>query len=81
MKFEDIQVSAYSGYRHAERPVGFRRHGKDYAVVEILDRWYGGSREPGSPCLDYFRVRADDGGTYLLRYNGMFDAWALVVDD
>ena len=38
--------------------------------MEILDRWFGEDH-------DYFKVRADDGGVYVLRYNRCEDGWEL----
>jgi hypothetical protein len=31
------------------------------------------------PSLDYYKVRGDDGAVYILRYNQLFDTWALLV--
>jgi len=39
-------------------------------VVDLLDRWYGEDH-------DYFKVRADDGGEYVLRYGRGDDRWEL----
>jgi hypothetical protein len=55
-----IEVVCYSGYKGDERPIRFRLGGQDHMVEELLDQWYG-------PEDLYFRVRADDGATYILR--------------
>ena len=81
MKFEIIDISAYSGYKHNERPVSFRFQGKDYKVVEIIDRWYEGSLESGKPNLNYFKVRAENAEEYILRYNSLFDKWSVLIND
>ena len=81
MKLKDIKVSCHEGYKSAERPDGFVCEGRTYAIVEITDRWYVGGVAPGSPCLNYFKVKTADGGMHLLRYNALFDAWALVIPD
>jgi len=81
MKFEQICVRAYSGYKHNEKPLAFDLHGRRRTVTAILDRWYEGTPEPGKPYLDYFKVLADDGRHYILRYNGMFDAWAALLPE
>ena len=39
---------------------------------EILDRWL----EPGSR---YFKVRADDGRTFILRHDSVNDWWELAA--
>ncbi len=77
MKFEKIQVKAYSGYKANERPVEFEFRGKHYFVAEISDRWYEGSDV--SDRLDYFRVITDDGSKHLLRYNCLFDVWSVMI--
>ena len=66
-----IRVDTYDGYRSGERPLRFHLGRKRREVVELLDRWYGEDH-------DYFKVRADDGGVYVLRYNRDGDGWELV---
>jgi hypothetical protein len=79
MLFEQIDVSTHSGFKADERPVSFIWQGRAYRIQEIIDRWYEGGLKPGAPALSYFKVRSDDGRTYLLRYNALFDGWAIVV--
>lgn len=81
MKFEVIDVQAYSGYKHNEKPISFRFQGKDYKVVEIVDRWYEGSVESNKPYMNYFKVRAEDAKEYILRYNNLFDKWSILIKD
>jgi hypothetical protein len=81
MKFEVIDVNAYSGYKHNERPISFIFQGRDYRVTGIIDRWHEGGVKTDQPYLDYFKVKADDGKQYLLRYNGLFDKWSILVTD
>ncbi|MBN1534527.1 MAG: hypothetical protein JXA20_17775 [Spirochaetes bacterium] len=65
-----VTVESYSGYRAHERPVRFSLDGTPREIREVVDRWYG-------PEYLYFKVRADDGGTYILRYDERGDAWDL----
>ena len=65
-----IQVESHDGYRAHERPVRFHIGVKTREVVEVLDRWYGEDH-------DYFKVRADDGAMYVLRYGRYDDRWEL----
>jgi len=81
MKFIEIDVRAYSGHRVNERPLSFRFQRQDHEVAEIVDRWHEGRPEPGSPYLNYFKVRTAGGEEYLLRYNGLFDVWSIMVSD
>jgi len=66
-----IEVDAYSGYKASERPICFVLDDKKLEVKEILDRWYGQDH-------DYFKVVADDGLTYLLKWHRFLDIWFLV---
>jgi uncharacterized protein (UPF0128 family) len=63
-------VQCYSGYKADERPVRFQLGEREYAVTEILDRWYG-------PDNLYFKIRADDGNLYILRQRTGADEWSL----
>ena len=66
-----IKVEAYAGYTANERPVRFTLGERLIEVRAILDRWYGEAER-------YFRVSADDGDVYVLKYNGRSDCWELV---
>jgi hypothetical protein len=66
-----IEVSAYSGYKANERPLAFYIGGRRHDVTDVLDRWYGEEH-------DYFKVLADDGRIYLLRWQRVLDLWFLV---
>jgi hypothetical protein len=79
MTFEQIHVECHGGYKAHERPDAFTFQGRRWEVSEIIDRWYEGSREAGGPALDWFKVRTREGNVFLIRYNALFDAWALVV--
>lgn len=67
-----IQVKTYSGYKGAERPVAFNIGDKVLEVKEVIDRWYGEDHE-------YFKLRADDGYVYIIRYNRNQDEWELTM--
>ncbi len=65
-----LKVEAYSGYTANERPARFTLGERTLNVEEIVDRWY-------SEDARYFRVRADDGDTYVLKYLEGEDVWEL----
>lgn len=67
-----IEVEAYSGYKADERPKRFKWKQRYIGVEEVLDRWYGED-------ADYFRVRGDDGTTYLLRHLRHQAEWELIM--
>jgi hypothetical protein len=68
----DIRVECYAGYRGEEEPRSFILGERRFAVVEILDRWF----EPGAR---YFKVKADDGRSFILRHDGVNDFWDLAA--
>ena len=69
-KKEMIEVVAYSGYKANERPMYFFMDQERRTVAKILDRWYGQDE-------DYFKVTADDGRLYLLKWSRSLDVWFL----
>ena len=67
-----IRVECYSGYKADERPVRFYLGERKLEVKELLDRWYGEDD-------DYFKLLADDGNTYILKYHHSEDFWELTL--
>ena len=67
----EIEVAGYSGYKANERPLHFNAAGERVAVSAVLDRWYG-------PESDWFKVCAEDGRVFLLRWHRLQDRWWLV---
>jgi len=66
-----IQVVAYSGYKANERPLHFVMDDRKLEVTSLIDRWYGEEH-------DYFKVLADDGKVYVLRWERGLDLWFVV---
>jgi hypothetical protein len=79
MPYKKVEVECYSGHRANERPLAFTFEGRRWEVVEVIDWWYEGGVRPGRPALDYFKVKTAEGRVFLLRYNFLFDAWAVRV--
>ena len=69
MEVMKIQVECYAGHKAAERPIKFWLGDIVLFVESIEDQWYGSDA--------YFRVRADDGNTYVLSHNEMNNQWTL----
>ena len=65
-----IHVECHSGYKVNERPIKFWIDERVLFVESIEDQWYG-------PNALYFRLRADDGNTYVIAYNEATDEWTL----
>jgi hypothetical protein len=76
---EPIEVESYSGYKLHESPRKFIREKKQYIIQEILDRWYEVGMKSDAPIVSYFKIRADDGKRYLIRYDSFHDDWAIVI--
>ncbi len=67
----EIEVVAYSGYKANERPMYFVLGLQKMEVKSVLDRWYG-------PEHDYFKLLADNGRVYIIKWDRILDAWSLV---
>jgi hypothetical protein len=67
-----VEVECYAGYRAEETPRALRFGDRRVRVVEVLDRWLG-------PDHRYFKVRGENGGLYLVRYDCGRDEWELTL--
>ena len=77
--FEPIRVTCYAGYKSNESPRSFVWGERVFKITRIVDRWYDSSVDARTEVADYFKVLADDGDTYIIRYNRLFDSWAILV--
>jgi hypothetical protein len=66
----DIDVDCIAGSTGEPEPVRMRLGGTDIAVDAVLDRWLAAGHR-------YFKVRAADGGTYVLRHDTSAGIWRL----
>ena len=66
------QVWCRAESRYAERPLAFLWQGQRVEVTQILAQW----REPAGLG---FRVLANNGGLYELRYNEATQTWTLTA--
>lgn len=67
-----IRVECYAGQRGAEEPRRFWLGTTPVDVTEVLDRWL-------APEHRYFKLRGNDGGTYILRHDAVGDRWELTM--
>ncbi len=65
-----IKVISYSGYKANERPIRFLFGERWLEVREIIGRWRDEK-------YDSFKVRADDGRVYVLRWDRIDDIWKI----
>jgi hypothetical protein len=70
----EIRVECYDGYRGQEQPRLLLMGRRQIRVVEIVDRWL-------DPDHRYFKMRGDDGGLYIIRYDVHHDRWELTLFD
>ena len=66
----DIAVDCRAEYRGEQAPVRLRLGRREVGVERVLDRWL-------SPDHRYFKVRGDDGGTYIVRHDEGRGRWEL----
>lgn len=77
--FQPVAVHCYEGYRACESPRSFTWEGRTYRIKEIVDRWYEGQQEASSDATDYYKILAEDGSVYLLRYDRQLGDWGVMV--
>lgn len=74
-----IEVRCHSGYKADEYPKSFIWYEKEFEIIEIMDRWYQGDRNPEVPTADYFKVKVNDGTIFLIKHDLAEDIWSLVI--
>jgi hypothetical protein len=72
-----IKVECYSGYKADEYPQCFYWNNDKYKILEIIDRWYQGDRDPSWSVSNYFKVETDSGGPYIIKYDLENNEWFL----
>ena len=66
----ELRVQSDVGYRGDQEPRAFWLGERRLDVAELADRWL-------SPEHRYYRVKADDGDFYILRYDEIRGVWEL----
>jgi hypothetical protein len=74
MDASHLVVDAFAGHKGEETPWAFTLEGSRRAVTEIVTRWYTETH-----C--FFRVQADDGKRYVLRYDLDNLIWEVVMGE
>jgi hypothetical protein len=69
-----VLVECYAGHRGEETPRRISFDRRSIEVVDVLDSWLG-------PDHRYFKVRGDDGATYILRHDVERARWELIMFD
>jgi hypothetical protein len=76
MEHRKVVVKTYDGYRSGERPCSFVLGGEKIVVAEIVSRWVEEGAEDRRQ-KRFFRVKGDDGFTYLLSHIELTGEWFL----
>ena len=67
-----IRVECCAGYRGEPEPFAFWLGERRLAVRGIVDRWFGSTQR-------WFKVEADDGHLYVLRWDEKTGDWELAA--
>ena len=79
MEFIPIKVESHSGYKADEYPRRFIWDHNEFEIIKIIDRWYEGYHKSAPKAVNYFKVKTDLKGSFLLKHDIRNDRWFLVV--
>ncbi len=71
-QFLTVAVECYAGHRAEQTPRTLILGGRRIAVAEVLDAWL-------APDHRYFKLRGEDGDTYLVRHDDRSNTWELTM--
>ena len=67
-----VRVECYAGHRGEQTPRALILGDRLIDVAEVLDAWL-------APDYRYFKLRAADGDTYLVRHDERSNTWELTM--
>ena len=67
-----VAVECYAGHRGEQTPRTLILGGRRIDVAEVVDAWL-------APDYRYFKLRGDDGNTYLVRHDERSTTWELTM--
>jgi hypothetical protein len=70
----EIHVECYAGHRGEQTPRAIVLRDRRVAVTEVLDQWL-------APEHRHFKVRGDDGHTYIVRQDVEAQGWELTSEN
>jgi len=73
-RFEEVEVSAYSGFRYSERPIEITYQKKKMPITRILEH-YVEEVFPTGERRYRFRVKCEDNKNFILLYVVNKDQW------
>jgi hypothetical protein len=79
MEYIPVKVECHSGFKAGEYPRKFIWGHIDFEIFEVIDRWYEGYYKSMQIPVNYYKVKTDLKGDFLLRHEIENDQWFLVV--
>jgi hypothetical protein len=67
-----IRVECCEGYRGVQEPIAFWLANRRLEVQALMDRWF-------APGQYWFKVDADDGNIYILKYDETAGNWEIAA--
>lgn len=67
-----VAVECYAGHRGEQTPRTLILGDRRIDVAEVIDAWL-------APEYRYFKLRGDDGNTYLVRHDEQSNRWELTM--
>lgn len=67
-----VGVECYAGHRGEQTPRTLMLGDRRIAVVAVVDAWL-------APDYRYFKVKGEDGDTYLVRHDERSNTWELTM--
>jgi hypothetical protein len=71
-RLPSLNVECYAGHRGEQTPRALILGDRRIAVAEVLDAWL-------APDYRYFKLRGEDGATYLVRHDERTNTWELTM--
>ena len=72
LRLLSVGVECYAGHRGEQTPRALILGDRRIVVAETVDAWL-------APDYRYFKLRGDDGNTYLVRHDERSNAWELTM--
>ena len=69
-----LRVCCHAAYEGDETPERFYLGEREIGIEEVIDRWL-------SPGHQYFKLRGDDGGIYIINHDVARSRWELKMFD
>lgn len=68
----EVDVECYAGHRGEQTPRMLILADRPIAIAEVLDAWL-------APDYRYFKLKGEDGDTYLVRHDDRRGRWELTM--